>query len=146
MKRIILFSFVIVCLCAGCSRIQPHNTNVSNMSSSDLTTEAPIEYGITHDAYENWEKDQPSDYLQDDLVKTEEIAIEIANTIVKNAVGEQEWERLYLTNVWEDVDRGVWVISYCVQSEDDNTFIVGGGVNLAIRKHDAQVVKMWAEE
>ena len=51
-----------------------------------------------------------------------------------------------MENVWEDAERGVWIISYDPVNEDPSTMITGGRVNIAISKHDAQVVKMWAEE
>ncbi len=106
----------------------------------------PTENVIFHYAYENWEMDQLSDFLHEDLVQTEESAIAIANAIVQSVIGEQEWKRLALTNVWEDVERNVWIVSYDPVSEDTDSIMTGGRVNIAIRKHDAQVLKMWAEE
>lgn len=146
MKKIALFLLALIFLFAGCSCSQSLQVEETIASPSDLTTQEPTENAIYHYAYENWEKDQQSDFLQEDLVQTEENALAVANAIVKIAIGEQEWKKLYLANVWEDVDKGVWVISFDPRNEDSDTIITGGRVNIAIRKHDAQVVKMWAEE
>ena len=79
-------------------------------------------------------------------MKTEADAIAIANAIVEANVGDQEWKKLSVANVWEDADRGVWIVSYDPVNEDPSTMITGGRVNIAVSKHDAQVVKMWTEE
>jgi len=146
MRKIVLIIIAFTLLLLGCSNSQSLQAEEPLVSSGDMTTPKPKEYVITHGAYENWDQYQLSDFLQNDLVQTEESAIAIANAIVKNAVGEQEWKKLYLANVWEDAEREVWIISYYTQSEDANVIMVGGEVYIAIRKHDAQVVKMWAEE
>ena len=146
MKRIIVFAIVFICCCAGCAWIQPQSAVISSGSADDLTSPEPKEYVITHDAYENWDESNPSDFLQVDLIPMEESAIAVANAILKSAIGEQEWKKLYLANVWEDVDKGVWIISFDPRNEDSDTIIIGGRVSIAISRHDAQVVKMWAEE
>ena len=145
MKRVIVFAIIFICCCTGCSRIQPQSAVISSGSADDLTT-SNSEYVITHEACENWDESNPSDFLQVDLIPTEESAIAVANAIVQNAVGEQEWKKFYLANVWEDVDNGVWIISFDPRNDDSDTLITGGRVNIAISRHDAQVVKMWAEE
>lgn len=146
MKKVAQFLLALIFLFAGCSCSKPLQVEETIASPSDLTTQEPTENAIYHYAYENWEKDQQSDFLQEDLVQTEESAIAVANAIVKIAIGEQEWKKLYLANVWEDVDKGVWIVSFDPRNENSDTIITGGRVNIAIRKHDAQVVKMWAEE
>ena len=146
MRRIVLGIILVALLLLGCSNSQTLQAEETFVSPQDFATQAPSEHVITHDAYEGWEKGQSSDYMQDDLVKTEADAIAIANAIVEANVGDQEWKKLSVANVWEDADRGVWIVSYDPVNEDSSTMITGGRVNIAVSKHDAQVVKMWAEE
>gem|GEM_PF-6293457 len=146
MKKTALFLLVCSFLFAGCSSSQSLQVEEALASPNNLTMQEPTENVIFHYAYENWEMDQLSDFLHEDLVQTEESAIAIANAIVQSVIGEQEWKRLALTNVWEDVERNVWIVSYDPVSEDTDSIMTGGRVNIAIRKHDAQVLKMWAEE
>jgi hypothetical protein len=146
MKKTALFLLACILLFAGCSSSQSLQEGESLTSSENLTTPKPKEYVITHSACENWDQFQPSDFLQNDLVPTEKNAIAVANAIVQSAVGEQEWKKHYLSNVWEDIEREVWVITYVPRSEDASYIIVGGDITIVIRKHDAQVVKMWAGE
>ncbi len=146
MRKSIIVIIAFVCLFSGCACVPSQDAGNSSVSSAGLSEKEPQEYVITHDSVADWQKDQPSDFLQNDLVQTEECVIAIANAIVKNAVGDQEWEQLTLANVWEDDARGVWIVSYSLRSDDADTVVAGGGVNIAISRHDAQVVKMWSEE
>ena len=146
MRRIVLGIIVLSLLLFGCSKPQSPKVEESFVLPQDFATQAPTEHLITHDAYEGWEKGQSSDYLQDDLVKTEADAIAIANAIVEATVGGEEWKKLSVANVWEDAERGVWIVSYDPVNEDPSTMITGGRINIAFSRHDAQVVKMWAEE
>ncbi len=146
MRRIVVGIILVTLLLFGCSKPQFQKTEEDFVSTQDFATQAQTEHVITYDAYEGWEKGQLSDYLQDDLVKTEADAIAIANAIVEANVGDQEWKRLSVANVWEDAERGVWIVSYDPVNEDPSTMITGGRINIAFSKHDAQVVKMWAEE
>lgn len=146
MRRIVVGIIVLTLLLFGCSKPQSQKAEENFVSSQDFATQAPTEHVITHYAYEGWEKEQLSDYLQDDLVKTEADAIAIANAIVEATVGEQGWKKLSVANVWEDAESGVWIVSYDPVNEDPSTMITGGRINIAFSRHDAQVVKMWAEE
>lgn len=116
------------------------------VASENLTTPKPKEYVITHSANENWEKDQASDFLQEDLVQTEESATVIANAVLEATVSKESVQTYYLANVWDDTEREVWVVTYFLRSEVIGYEMVGGDINIVIRKHDAQVVKMWGGE
>jgi hypothetical protein len=112
----------------------------------DLTTPKPKEYVITHRANENWEQDQASDFLQSDLIQTEEGAITVADAILEATVGKESFQTYYLANVWEDIEREVWVVTFFLRSDVIGYELTGGDINIVIRKHDGQVVKMWAGE
>ena len=72
MKRIVLGIIVLTLLLFGCSKPQSQEAEEDFVSTQDFATQAPTVHVITHDAYEGWEKEQLSDYLQDDLVKTKQ--------------------------------------------------------------------------
>lgn len=143
MRRGFLVIIAFAILLSGCSMIQAEEPIVA---SEDLTTPKPKEYVITHRANENWEKDQASDFLQYDLVQTEEDAIAVANAILEATVGEESFQTYYLANVWSDTEREVWVTTFFLRSEVIGFEMHGGDITIVIRKHDAQVVKMWGGE
>jgi len=80
------------------------------------------------------------------LVQTEEGAITVADAILEATVGKERFQTYYLANVWEDIERAVWVVSYFPRSEEESLVLFGGDITIVIRKHDAQVVKMGAGE
>lgn len=146
MMRTALFLLACILLFAGCSSSQSLQEGESLASSEDSTTPKPKEYVITHRANENWEQDQASDFLQSDLIQTEEGAITVADAILEATVDKESFQTYYLANVWEDIEREVWVVTFFLRSDVIGYELTGGDINIVIRKHDGQVVKMWAGE
>lgn len=146
MKKTALFLLACILLFAGCSSSQTVQEGEALASSEDLTMPKPTEYVIMHGANENWEQDQASDFLQSDLIQTEESATTIANAVLEATVGKEGFQTYYLANVWKDIERAVWVVSYFPRSEEESLILFGGDITIVTRKHDAQIVKIWVEE
>ena len=147
MRKIVFAALILVLFFSGCSLRGTQSAEKPLASDGDLPERATPAIKITHGSREDWaEYGTLADQSRYDLVVTEERALAIANVILEGSIEPTDEIVFTEVNVWEDVERRVWVISYYPQSTDPRFRIVGGAIHIVIRRHDAQVVNIWGEE
>ena len=147
MRRIIVFAIVLVCLVTGCKRSQSQTAEATLVPSGDLSITQTQQTTISHNPFEDWEKYVPKDAPRSyDLVATDVSALAIANVILERSLTRRNDIEYTSVNIWEDVEHGVWIVSYYPQSTRPDTEIAGGDIHIVIRKYNAQVVSVWSGE
>jgi len=81
-----------------------------------------------------------------DCVPDKDTAIQIANTISYTFTKEREPEKYEIFSVFYDKQDSIWIVSYGIVPPKKGQIIFGGGFNIAIRKKDAKVLRIWFEE
>ncbi|MEN6637423.1 MAG: hypothetical protein ABFC56_16360 [Clostridiaceae bacterium] len=147
MKKAAPFLLALIFLFVGCSSSQSLQAEETIASSGNISAEKQKEFKVIHAPFEDWMKYKPAgDGIYSDLVATETCALAIANAIIGTNLTDDETCTYPDVRIWEDVEEGVWVISYYPQSTDPDFEIAGGDIHIVIRKHDGQVASYWGGE
>lgn len=124
---IILFVTVSVCFicCFCCSKKQTvaHNNEVS------------FDKGI----YQNKDWDELKFSVDDDCVPDKETAISIAESIMAHYHQKGHFEDFVTQSVFYDTEDEIWIVTFYEPTINQT----GSAFNIAIRKNNAEIIKMW---
>ena len=124
-KYLLLFTFVIIFICFfSCERKE----NVMNESNIVISS------GI----YSNKDWDKFEFPFSAECIPDSETAIAVTKSIVMNFQKEGKFCDYAPQLVFFDVEDNIWIVSFWPKIEG----YIGSGFNIAIRKENAQVVKM----
>lgn len=111
------------------------------LSVKEDETDAEIKYETGDYFDRNWTEDE--NIYAEAAVPDKETAIGIAKAVF-NGMEKSEEAREYVPQaVYYDEDDGVWTVSFGKESEEQ---LCGGDCNIAIRKSDGKVMKIWFGE
>ena len=82
--------------------------------------------------------------LGGDCIPDIETAIKVSKAILENFRG--DYYKDYVPNcVMYDKVHRIWFVGF-IQDTDEGVYVIGGGVMVAIRQDNAEVIKIWIEE
>jgi len=113
--------------CYGCER-----------SKSEMAEKISISSGIYQN--KNWESFEFP--ISDECVPNSDTAISIAQSIMLNFKKEGMFKDYSLQSVFFDTQDKIWIVSFY----PDKKGYAGSDFHIAIRRDNAQVVKMWVLE
>ena len=129
---ILLLCIVIVNLTSSCM-------NVKKNEGDDMTYDSGIYY------YKDW--DSMDTTYSGEVVPTKECAIEIATAIFNSMSKSEEMNAYKVSSVFYDTEDEFWVVTFAdYYDEENDMYILGGGVSIAIQKNDGRVLKIWYGE
>ncbi len=100
----------------------------------------PYSEGIYPD--KDWDKVEIP--FSEDCIADKETAVQFADVILEGFQKRGSFENYSAQEVFLDTEDGIWIVSYW--EEKPGVVIVGGGFNIAFRRDDCTVIKMWVEE
>jgi len=118
------------------------NSNMKGDIKNDIKDNIKLETGV----YSNKNWDEKMETANLDCVPDKDTAIKIANVITNRYTKGRAYGKYEITSVFYDNQDGVWIVSYDDIPADKNMKVVGGCYNIAIRKKDAKVLRIWGDE
>ncbi len=131
-RKIKILISLLVCLIFLCS------------CRTDKEVASPSEILYETGAY-NWEIGEEVT-VTDVPVPDKETAIKIAESITSGFQKKGVFPGYVPQHVFFDSDKDVWIVSLWEESENENEIYSGACFSVAIRKDNAEVVKMWVGE
>lgn len=80
------------------------------------------------------------------VVKDKETALAIAKVIFESIDRPKNKDDYFCEDIFYDTEKEIWIITFAKKSKKKGEYIVGGSCSIALRKKDAQIVKIWFEE
>jgi uncharacterized protein YqgQ len=86
--------------------------------------------------------------IKDDCIPDKETAIKVAKIFLENLQKQNFFTNNVLGSVFYDTEDKIWIVSFWEESDYmlDGYVTVGGDLSIAIRRENAEVVKMWPGE
>lgn len=143
-KILILLSVCLISLCAcGTYKEVASPSEISYETGvyvRNISEEIPYETGTF-----DWNVSE-EDTITDTCVPDKETAIKIAGSITSVFQKKGFFSDYVPQHVFFDSDKDVWIVSLWEESENENEIYSGACFSVAIRKDNAEVVKMWVGE
>ncbi len=138
MKKLYLVIIITtVFLISGCN-----NKEIEEENKINNTENVMYEEGIYQD--KDW--DLLEFPIEMTCVPDKETAISIANDIMINFQKQGSFKGYIPQHVFLDTEDNFWVVSFWPNVEENNATYVGASLSIAIKKENAQILKMWVDE
>jgi hypothetical protein len=155
MKKIVILLFIVIVLVSGCKN-EIEETNSLSVSSSEIENASSnsfdedflknMEIGFKTGTFfdKNW--DEPLGTYKGDCVPTKEVAMEIATSIMNELQKNGKFKKCVLASVFYDEVDEIWIVIFCDYTEGRGFVTLGGGCTIAIKKSNAQILRIWTGE
>ena len=110
-----------------------------NQSSEEVLKEVNFEKGIFE--YKDWDEEECT--LKVDAVPDKETAVSIADIIFKSMQKEGRFKNYTMQRIFYDEEDEIWIVSFW---EDKGIDYDVPDCNIAFRKSDAKVLRVWVGE
>ena len=134
-KNLLIFVFMFLILTSGCCK---NKTD----TKGDSTVNIQFDTGVFQD--KNW-TEKLGTYDQD-VIPTKEVAVEVATQIFKGMSKSSKLEKYVPQSVFFDEVDNVWIVSFWESQNNNELLSVGNDCNIAIRKNDGQILRIWFGE
>ena len=132
MKKIILLGLCILLL-VGCQ-----NEQVATTSDTDSIFYCSGRFPVHPE-------DPVGTYTQP-VIPDEETAIEVATAIMQSIQRKGYGKEYVIQSVFFDTVDEIWIVTFALPQYDVTALMDGGGYSIAMRKSNAEVVRIWAGE
>jgi len=139
---LLLVSLIFLCSCGTDKEVAPPSeiSYETGVYDRNIIEEIPYETGTF-----DWNISE-DDTITDTCVPDKETAIKIAEGITSGFQKKGFFPGYVPQHVFFDNKREVWIVSLWEESENENEIHSGACFSVAIRKDNAEVVKMWVGE
>lgn len=136
-KFCIIIIVTTLLLLTGCSSKRKEEENMVNNY-----TDIKYEEGIYQ--HKNWNLIEFP--IEEVCVPDKETAISIAKGIILNFQEQGKFKEYIPQHVFFDTEDNFWIVSFWPSTGNDNIEYIGATFSIAIKKENAQVLKMWINE
>ena len=130
--RRLLVALVIILSVISCTACR------NNEKENDIIIK--YESGVFHD--KNWSEDIGT-YRGKTVIPDEETALKIAKAIFDGMEKSKEAQKFVPQSVFYDNQDEIWIVSFW---EKSNQITLGGDCNIALKKTDGKVLRIWFGE
>ena len=141
MKKSMIAILVLLCILSGCGHMSVREQAVNSTTSQDDGVDVEVKTGIYQ---KDWS--DPVGKLTDPLVPDKETAVKIATAILESIQAKGYWKTYTLHSIYFDTAEEVWLVSFGEVANTSGAVSMGSGCSIAIKKSNAEVLGVWAEE
>ena len=123
--------------------VPPQSANASRAASAE-TAGADITFQTGVYDNSNWD-DQFGTY-HGDAIPDQQVAVNVASQIYEGMEKSSEEKDYVPQYVFFDEQSEVWIVSFWPEWSETDEIILGGECNIALRKADGKVMRIWYTE